>query len=165
MNKIKKKKNTNGFSRSFQSLSLGRKGLLFFFLCILSLSVLPAVIVLLIGLLPTLTILVTDSKNYNKLIIVGGFNLAGIFIYFFNIINQFSIDGALNILSNVFNLIIMLGSAGIGLIIYYEVPNLFVFLSKISANKRIAAIDKRLQKLSEEWGTEIIEDQISKLSK
>lgn len=33
--------------------------------------------VLLIGLLPTFTILITDPKNTDKLVIVGSFNLAG----------------------------------------------------------------------------------------
>lgn len=165
MSKIKKKKTPNNFARSFSALSPSRKWLLFIFLSIIAFTVLPAVIVLLIGLLPTITVLITDSKNTNKLVVIGCFNLAGVFVYLVSILKHFTMDGALNILSDIFNLIIMLGSAGIGLVLYYEIPNLFIFLSKVSANKRLNNIDKRLQNISEEWGREVIEDQVNKLAK
>lgn len=165
MSKIRKKKTPNNFARSFNALSPSRKWLLFIFLSIIAFTVLPAVIVLLIGLLPTITVLITDSKNTNKLVVIGGFNLAGVFVYLVSILKHFTMDSALNILSDIFNLIIMLGSAGIGLVLYYEIPNLFIFLSKVSANKRLDNIDKRLQKISEEWGREVIEDQVNKLAK
>lgn len=165
MNKIKKKKTPNGFKNSFQALSLSRKWLLFGALALIVSSTLPAVIILLIGLLPTITVLITDPKNSGKLIVIGSFNLAGLFVYLINIINHFTLDGAFSILSDAFNLIIMLGSAALGFIVYYEVPNLFVFLSKISAKKRLENIDKQLQNIKDEWGPEIIDNQINKLAK
>lgn len=128
----------------------------FFFIIV---STLPAVLVLLIGLLPTFTILITDPKNSNKLVIVGSFNLAGVFIYLMSIMNNFTLHDAFSIVGDIFNLIIMLGSAGLGLIVYYEVPNLFVFISKVSAKKRLKTIDEKLQKLGEDWGTDLIERQ------
>lgn len=164
MNKIKKKKNP-GLKNSFHSLPTSRKWLLFAFLCLIAFITLPAVIVLLIGLLPTATILITDPKNANKLVIIGCFNLAGVFVYLINVINHFSLNGALSILSDVFNLVIMLGSAAIGFIIYYELPNLFILSSKISAQKRVARIDRRLEKIAEEWGQATIDAQIDKIAK
>ena len=115
-------------------------------------TTLPVMVVLLIGLLPTFTIMVTDRKNTNKLIIVGCFNLAGVFIYLFHVINNFTVRDAFFILSDIFNLIIMLGSAGLGLIVYLEVPNLFIYISRIAAEKRLKTIDASLQKLAEDWG-------------
>lgn len=166
MNKVKKKTSSNSnFKKSFNSLSASRKWLLFGFLSFIAFVTLPAVIVLLIGLLPTITILITDPKNSNKLVIIGCFNLSGVFVYLINVINHFSLDGAFSILSDMFNLVIMLGSAGIGFIIYHELPNLFIFLSKISAQKRVATVDKRLEKISEEWGQDTIETQLNKISK
>lgn len=164
MNKIKQKKNP-GLKNSFHSLPASRKWLLFAFLCLIAFITLPAVIVLLIGLLPTATILITDPKNANKLVIIGCFNLAGVFVYLINVINHFSLNGALSILSDVFNLVIMLGSAAIGFIIYYELPNLFILSSKISAQKRVARIDRRLEKIAEEWGQATIDAQIDKIAK
>ena len=46
----------------------------------------------------------------------------------------------------------MLGSAGLGLIVYLEVPNLFIYISRIAAEKRLKTIDASLQKLAEDWG-------------
>lgn len=160
MKKIIKKKQTN-FKKSFQSLSMARKSLLFVFLAILASSFLPAIIVILIGLLPTLTILFIDPKNSAKLIIIGCFNLAGLFVYLINMINHFSLYGAFNLLSDVFNMIIMLGSAALGFLVYYEMPNLFAYLAQSNTQRRLVNIDNELKKISEEWGSQIIDKQIN----
>lgn len=110
-------------------------------------------------MLPTFTILLTDPKNSSKLIIVGCFNLAGVFVYILDIIGNFSITHAFIIVSNIFNLIIMLSSAAIGLIVYSELPNLFLFFSRISAQKRLENIDRKLERLTEEWGENILNNQ------
>lgn len=158
MTKIQKKRAKAGKPQR-KSLTMTQKVLMFIGLFIGIITALPAVVVILIGLLPTITVMITDPKNTNKLIIVGGFNLAGVFIYLVNIVNHFTVQNALFIVSNIFNLIIMLGSAAIGLIIYCELPNLFVLTSKISAQKRLKSIDSRLEKLGEEWGGDAISTQ------
>lgn len=144
------------FKGSYIRLSMLQKILLLIGLLIAIFTTLPVVVVLLIGLLPTFTVLVTDRSNTNKLIIVGCFNLAGVFIYLFHVINNFTVRDAFFILSDIFNLIIMLGSAGVGLIVYCEVPNLFIYLSKAAAQKRLKTIDASLAKLSDEWGSGIL---------
>lgn len=157
MSKIQKRRETGykpkGKKKPFTTM---QKLLLLLGLILAVITALPAVIIVIIGLLPTLTILLTDPKNTNKLIIVGCFNLAGVFIFMMNIANHFSLHNAFFIVTNIFNLIIMLGSAAIGLIIYCEIPNIFIFISKISAQKRLKSIDSRLERISEEWGAETI---------
>ncbi len=160
MKKISKKKNAD-FKKSFKSLSLIQKSLLFIFLAILASSVLPVIIVLLIGLLPTITILFVDPKNSAKLVIVGCFNLSGMFVYLINLINKFTVDGAFTILGDVFNMIIMLGSAAIGFLVYYEMPNLFAYIAQNTSQRRLVSIDKELEKITEEWGSNIIDEQIN----
>ncbi len=156
MSRIPGRKQTKKNKSAYSVLSFPQKILLLFGLIIATISMLPAIIVIFIGMLPTLTVSITDVKNTNKLIIIGGFNLSGVFMYILNIINNFTVDHALFLISNIFNLIIMFGSAAIGLIIYCELPNFFVFISKISAQKRLKTIDAKLEKLAEEWGTEIV---------
>lgn len=133
-------------------LNIFQKILLSLALLIAVVTTLPVMVVLLIGLLPTFTVLITDKTNTNKLIIVGCFNLAGVFIYLFHVISNFTIRDAFFIFSDIFNLIIMLGSAGLGLIVYLEVPNLFIYLYKIMAEKRLKTIDAQLDKLAQDWG-------------
>ena len=136
-----------------------KRWILITLLLITIIIMLPFTIILLIGLLPTITLLITDPKNSPKLVTIGCFNMAGVFIYLLHVINRYSMDGAIDIVSDVFNLIIMLGSAGIGLILYCELPNLFIFFAKISAGKRMNVIDKKLADMAEEWGQEVITEQ------
>ncbi|MBQ8436224.1 MAG: hypothetical protein IJX20_01090 [Alphaproteobacteria bacterium] len=145
----------------FKKMSVFQKWSMLITLLIFLTATLPFTIVLLIGMLPTLTILLTDTRNNPKLIIVGCFNLAGVFVYILDIISNFSIAYAFIIVTNIFNLIIMLSSAALGLIIYSEIPNIFLFFSKISAQKRLENINNKLEKLAEEWGSDILNNQIS----
>ena len=164
MKKPIKKKSAN-FSKSFKSLSLARKVLLFVFIAIVASSFLPAIIVLLIGLLPTLTVMFVSPKDSAKLIIIGCFNVAGLFIYLVNVLNKMTFDENIFLFGDVLNMLIMLGSAALGFVLYYEMPNLFAFITKISSQKRLIYIAKQLKKISEDWGEEIIDQQINGISK
>lgn len=139
-----------------KKLNLFQKIILLLGLIILVLTALPAVVILIIGLLPTITIILIDPKNTNKLTMVGCFNLAGVFICLMNIFNQFNLNHAISILGNIFNIIIMLGAAALGMILYYELPNLFLLISKASAQRRLRRIDNKLEKIADEWGRESI---------
>ena len=139
-------------------LNLFQKILLLLGLVVLVLTALPAIVILLIGLLPTITVILIDSKNTSKLTMVGCFNLAGVFICLMNIFNQFSVNHAITILGNVFNIIIMLGAAALGMILYYELPNLFLLISKASAQRRLHSIDSTLEQIAEDWGRESLGD-------
>jgi len=138
-------------------LSWPQKFLLLLGLIVLSFAALPVVIILIIGLLPSITVILTNPKNMPKLMIVGFFNLSGVFVCMMNIYSQFASNHSINILDNVFNIIIMLGSAALGMILYFELPNLFVMISRASANRRLQNIDAKLEKISSEWGSEAIE--------
>ena len=133
-----------------------QKTLLIIALLIVSITALPIMVVLFIGLLPTFTVMLTDRNNSDKLVIIGCFNLAGVFTYLFHVLSNFTVSDAVFILSDIFNLIMMLGSAGLGLIVYKEVPNLFIYLAKIATEKRLKTLDSQLEKLADEWGKDII---------
>lgn len=136
-------------------LGIVQKFLLLLLIVIALMRVLPVVVVLFVGLLPTITLMIIDPKNINKIIVVGCFNLAGVFVYVFNIMQNYTVNNALYIFSNIFNLILMLGSAAVGLLLYYEIPLIFVYLARISNQRRIASIDNRIEKLQKTWGREI----------
>lgn len=154
MNKLRKK---NQVKTPEFRLSMSQKLLIVLGLLLLSIWSLQIVIILFIGLLPSITIMLTDAKNTNKLMIVSFFNLSGVFVCVANIYNQFITNHSINILDNVFNIIIMLGAAALGMILYFELPNVFVMISRSSANRRLQSIDTKLEKISSEWGAEITE--------
>ena len=56
----------------------------------------------------------------------------------------------------------MLGAAALGMIVFFELPNLFVSISRASAQRKLHNIDSKLEKLSTDWGNEIIEQISSK---
>ena len=152
---MKNSKTTSNTKYSFKKLNKVQKLVLIVLLLILTFSSFPIVFILFIGLLPTITIMITDKKNYDKQMIVGCFNIAGVFFYLFNVLNNFSLPNAFSIVGDIFNLILMLASAGIGLILYNEVPNLYANYMQHSYQKQIEKINERLAKLAEEWGTNI----------
>jgi len=137
-----------------KKLSIVQKWVLAAALIVLIVATFPAALVITIGLLPSITLLITDPHNGNKLIIVGCFNLTGVFICLTNLINQIGAIEPFTIRNNIFNLLIMLGAAAFGVILYYELPNLFISLSKSSSQRRIKNIDSKLEKLAAEWGSD-----------
>lgn len=89
-------------------LSTFQKWLMFLGMFVLIFTTLPAVIVIFIGLLPTITVVITDPKNTTKLIVIGCFNMSGVFFCIMSIIDQFNLREAFFIVGNIFNLVIML---------------------------------------------------------
>lgn len=156
MNAPRKITSLNKNKKAPLRLSATQKLLLLLMMIVALMTTLPILVVLLVGLLPTFTLMILDIKNVNKLIVVGCFNLSGVFVYMFNVLRNFSVDNALFIFSDIFNMILMLGSAAIGLIVYYELPQLFIYLAKASNQKHIANIDTKVEKLQEIWGAEVL---------
>ncbi len=143
-------------------LSVAQKLVLLFGMITLMFISMPTAIILLIGTLPTITALMTNSQNASQLTIVGCFNLAGVFVCIVDLLNQYNARHSIIILDNVFNIIIMLGAAALGMILYYELPNLFVWISAASAQRRLHSINSKLERLTEDWGPEVLEDKSSK---
>ena len=151
-NKISLKKNKQSKASGFQ------KVILFVVLLIISFKILPAVVVLLLGLLPTITIVVTDTKNINKITTVGCFNVAGVMICLNSLFNQFTSVAKFSINDNIYNIIIMLSGAALGVFLYYILPDIFIYIFKNSAQHRLKIINAKLEKLKENWSGVIPEE-------
>ena len=156
MSKIAKKIDQK--DKPLLKFNLLQKFLLFICFLFLIFWAFPIVVIVTIGLLPTITVFLTDPKNTGKLTIVGCFNLSGVFICLMNLFSQINNDINFSTASNIFNVIIMLSAAAFGVIIYYELPNLFVWISKTNSQRRLKRIENKLQKLTEEWGAEDLAD-------
>ncbi|MBE6467183.1 MAG: hypothetical protein E7004_01135 [Alphaproteobacteria bacterium] len=144
-NKILLKKTKQSRVSGFQ------KVFLFVLFLAISFKVLPAIVVLFLGLLPTLTIVVTDTKNINKITTVGCFNISGVMICLNNLFNQITAVSKFSITDNIFNIIIMLSGAAVGVVLYYILPDIFVYIFKNSAQHRLKLINAKLEKLKSNW--------------
>lgn len=141
-----------------KKLNLFQKIFLFLCFTIVCFTVFPTVVVLTIGLLPTITIIITSPKDLTKITTVGCFNIAGVMICLNNIFNQFNSDLDFSFPANIFNIIIMLGGATLGVVLYYILPDLFVYIFKNSAQHRLKVINSKLEKLTENWSNILPED-------
>lgn len=151
---LNSKNNKVGTSKinSFQKflISLG--------LMIVAFTVLPVVVVLFIGFLPTLTAVVTDTKNINKITTIGCLNMSGLIVCLHHIFIQLASGTPFAIRNNITNIIIMLGAAAIGAMLYYVLPDLFAFIFKNSAQHRLKTINHRLNKYAENWSNILPEE-------
>ena len=111
-----RKKNSVGLSK----LNSIQKFLIIVGMILFSFTILPVVVVLFIGLLPTLTVVIVDTKNTHKITTVGCFNVSGIVIFLHHLyLQQFSGE-PFYISENIYNIVIMLGAAALGLFLYYS---------------------------------------------
>ena len=151
-NKISLKKNKKSKISGFQKVTI------FLLLLLISFKILPAVVVLLLGLLPTITTLITDTKNINKITTIGCFNIAGIMICLNSLFNQFSSSTKFSITNNINNIIIMLLAASVGVVLYHILPDIFAYIFRNSAQYRLKMINAKLEKLKETWDGVIPEE-------
>ena len=135
-----------------------QKFVLFLSLIFIAFTVFKPVVILFLGLLPTLTIVVIDTKNINKITTVGCFNIAGLMICLKNLFEQLNQDIAFSIIDNIYNIVIMLVAAAIGVLLYYILPDVFVFIFKNSAQHRLKIINAKLEKLKQNWANIIPEE-------
>lgn len=140
----------------FSSFSKTKKIMFFGTIFITSLIIFPMVVLLAVGLLPTIVLMMTNNKDKTKLITVSCFNMASIFPFMFRLIDNFTTSEAIGIVTNVTSMILIYGASAVGLTIYNELPNIFSFIGKGNAKAKLESIDKNLEKMKEEWGEEIV---------
>lgn len=124
----------------------------------------PLALLLSIGLLPTFVAILTSKKNKTRITSAACFNLASLFPYIFDVIDSFTTQTALGIITNVFSLIFIYGVSAVGIISYQELPRFFTYFNKSSTKVKLRNIDTRLENLKEEWGEEEVLNKISSIS-
>ncbi len=117
--------------------------------------VLPQVfILLLLGLSPTIVAFMIDrSPHKYSAFCVGGMNIAGVFPSFLTLWNgNNSIRGAMEILTNPFDLTIMFAGAAFGWLLYVAIPPVIKSLLTVIAQHQIAVLREEQKELIKNWG-------------
>lgn len=127
---------------------------------LLSITVLKfpeSIILLLVGMLPTMVAFVIDrSSGKYATLCVGAMNIAGIFPSIFKLwTGQNSFSQSIQIITNIFDLVIMYGAAGFGWILYIIIPSAVSALLNIIAQRRINRLRKQQHELISEWGKNV----------
>jgi hypothetical protein len=118
---------------------------------------LPTMLVLTLGLLPTLVTLVVDMHPRKYAARAAGYlNLAGTLPFLFKLwFGTHSLIAAMKILTDVFAWLVIYSASAMGWLIYMGMPQVAGFLMEVNASRRIRRIDVRRATLIKEWGEDI----------
>jgi hypothetical protein len=119
----------------------------------------PTAIVLL-GLLPTFVIALTDREpGMYKAYTIGAMNFAGVIPFLVDLWKKnHSTDYAFMIMSNPNNLLIMFGCAAIGHLINISVPMAIAIVSQFGAEIKIRNLRRQQELMKKLWGDDVSSD-------
>ncbi len=120
---------------------------------------LPSAMVVAVGMLPTAVAALADrSTTRNAALCVGGLNLAGTMPYLLAMwFGEHTVAAAMRLLGDVFVLMVMYGSAGMGWLLYLSTPPVMDTVLQALTQQKILALRGRQNRLVEEWGEPVRE--------
>jgi len=121
--------------------------------------VLPTVLVLVIGMAPTIVAFFTDRrKEKYAAFCVGAMNLLGVLPVALGMwTRDHSMDSAMRNVTNVFNWFLMYGAAAIGWGLYAVTPAIVAFVLRVQIERRITKMQGYQRELIDEWGEGVTE--------
>lgn len=117
----------------------------------------PTLVLVLIGLVPTIIALLTDSdRQKSSTAAVGFMNAAGITPFVIDLWTKGqTMENVFQILREPSNWLVMLGAAGIGQLIVFTVPQAVASLSLARSEGRLKILRRNLESLKESWGPDV----------
>lgn len=119
--------------------------------------VMPTLILVLVGMIPTLVALIVDGdRNKSSAFAIGAMNCAGITPFIIDLwIKGQTMDNTFIILRQSSTWLIMLGAAAIGQLIIFAVPPAMASLTLTRAETRLRALKQNLEQLKTTWGPDV----------
>ncbi len=135
----------------------GRVFLFLFLLVLLTPFLLPTMILLIAGLLPTYVAFFTDrDANKSGALSVGAMNLAGITPFILDLwMGGQTLPHAVQILKTPNAWLIILGAAFVGHLVAYTVPQAVASVTLSRTEARIRGLKKNLDVLRDSWGPDV----------
>jgi hypothetical protein len=122
-----------------------------------SFAIIPTIVVLSVMLLPTaVAFLVERGKGYYAVVTIGALNLAGASPYLVDLwFKDHTVDGALDVITNIWAYLIIYSAAGFGWAIYSTMPAVVGSFMAMGAGRRIAALREQQKELVQKWGPDV----------
>ena len=116
-----------------------------------------SVILLFIGLLPTIVaFMIEKSPEKYSTFCVGAMNITGVFPSMLELwAGQNNITQAIQIITNILDLVIMYAAASFGWLLYIAIPPVVRALQNVVGQKKIIELVNRQRELIGEWGEDI----------
>lgn len=118
---------------------------------------LSSMVILFFGMLPTLVAFIVDRspRNY-AMYCIGGMNFSGVFPYLLDLWTGIhEINTAFEILSDVFNLLVMYSGAGFGWMLFMAIPPLVGAVMTVMSERRFAHLKDNQKGIIKEWGEDV----------
>ena len=118
---------------------------------------LPTLLLLLVGMLPSLVAVVAEKGAYRYAwICVGGLNFAGISPWLFNLwFGRHSMAYAIEQITGVSMLLAAYGGAALGWLLYLGVPPLVRAVLSATSHRRLDSLSKLQKNLADQWGEDV----------
>jgi hypothetical protein len=120
----------------------------------------PITIVLVIGMLPSfVAFLVDTSRDKTRALTVSLMNFVSVFPFLLMVaMDHYSMDGAVTILTQILNPVIMYAGAAAGYFLDWTFAGVSNIVMTARAKQRLEAIRKRQEELVRRWGREVTGD-------
>ena len=135
-----------------------RRGIWFVIgLITLAIISMPTVLLIFFGLMPSIVAMVIDrTEGRYATFCVLGMNLSGLLPFLTDVWFQVhTTDMAIQIMTNVFNLLIIYGSAGFGWMLYMALPPVITTFLSAMSQRRVAVLREKQAQIIEEWGESV----------
>ena len=118
---------------------------------------LPSLIILTVGLLPTGVAFIIDrSDQKSGTFCVGGMNLSGVVPFIIKLwADKHTLVVAIEIVSDIFSLLIMYAAAGFGWMMFLTLPPVIASFLSVVSQTRVKVLKASQRKILDEWGPEI----------
>jgi hypothetical protein len=115
---------------------------------------LPTILVMFVGLLPTIVAAVVErGDNRYAWVCIGGLNFSGLAPWLFSLwFGHHTLDFAFEVVTNITMLLVAYGAAGVGSALYLALPPLVATLMSATAQHRAVGLHAAQRKLVEQWG-------------
>ncbi len=115
---------------------------------------LPTVLLVFFGMLPSIVAFIVErTKPRYAAISVSAMNFSGVFPYLLDSWGgDHTVSEAMNMLTNVFSLMVMYSASAFGWLIFIAVPPVVAAFLAVINERRIAQIRKRQREIIGEWG-------------
>lgn len=117
----------------------------------------PALLLFAVGAIPAMVAYVVDREpGRNATLAVAAANFAGVAPFIFELLVKGpTMDRALGMLTDVFVIAVMFGTAGIGWLLVLGMPRVATVYIEVTNEAKIRQMRREQKRLVEEWGVEI----------
>jgi len=118
---------------------------------------LPTVMLVFFGLLPSIVAWIIDrtEQKYATACVLG-MNFSGLFPFLLEIwFKNHTLDAATRIMTDVFDLMVIYGSAAFGWMLYIALPPVVTTFLSVMSENRVAILKQNQANIIEEWGGDV----------